>query len=67
MNKFYSFLYKWLQKKIYPHWCENCLECKRQEIFFDFLLSHANRKTRRKWWRMTTRKHSPFYIGGKNV
>jgi hypothetical protein len=32
----------------------------------DFLIEHSNRKVRRKWKRMLTRKTSPFYIGDIN-
>ena len=57
-------LFFWLRSKL-PHLCEACLESKRDQVQFDYLLSHANRKTRRKWWRMMTRCTSPNYIGNR--
>jgi hypothetical protein len=33
------------------------------ETQLDFLLRNHNRKVRRRWRRMLTRKTSPFYIG----
>jgi len=40
------------------HVRQKCLETQ-----LDYLLKTSNRKVRRKWYRMLTRKTSPFYIG----